>query len=99
MPAAHVDRRPDVLDWASEYGWTHDEAHYDDGQIVRDIFTKGELQVRAVWLSTPFSDAMWARGLLTRTSKAPLTLPKVTGTGTRATVEGVLKGTHPAVAG
>ncbi len=93
MPAPHVDRRPDALQWAEQHGWEHQSAAFDDGQIVRDVFTKGDLQLRAVWLTTPFSDAMWARGLLLRPKRPPLTVPRVTSAGPRASVEGILSGT------
>lgn len=98
MPAPHTDRRPDVIDWASNHGWSHDMATFDDGQIVRDSFKKEDLELRAVWLATPFSDAMWARGLLLRPRRQPLTVPRVTSSGPRASLEGILKGTHPGVA-
>lgn len=98
MPPAHTDRRPDVIAWGDAHGWKHEEATFDEGQIVRDVFTKGGVQLRCVWLSTPFSDAMWARGLLIRSKRLPLTVPRVTSSGPRASVEAILNGTHPAVA-
>lgn len=98
MPAPHTDRRPDVLDWAREYGWTHESATYDDGQIIRDLFSKNDLVLRAVWLHTPYSDAMWARGLLERPMRAPLTVPRVSKSSTRPSLETVLKGTQPGIA-
>lgn len=96
MPAPHTDRRPDVIEWGNTHGWEHAEAVFDDGQIVRDVFRKDGKELRAVWLSTPFSDAMWARGLLLRPHRAPLTVPRVTSSGPRASLEGILSGTHPA---
>lgn len=99
MPAAHTDRRPDVIDWAHAHGWDHHEAVFDDDQIVRDEFTRDGMQLRAVWLRTPFSEAMWARGLFNRPRQAPLTVPRVTSSGPRASLEGILKGTHSAVQG
>jgi hypothetical protein len=97
MPAPHTDRRPDVIKWAATHGWSHDEATFDEGQIVRDVFTKEGMELRAIWLSTPFSDAMWARGLLLRPKRPPLTVPRVTSSGARASLEALLNGTHPAV--
>lgn len=98
MPAAHVDRRPDALKWGKEHGWEHEDQAYDDGQIVRDVWSKGDLQLRAVWLKTPFSEAMWARGLLLHPKSLPVTVPRVSSTGPRPSVETVLKGTHPSLA-
>src|SRR3954462_6971277 len=97
MPAPHTDRRPDVLAWAQQHGWEHQAASLDDDQIVRDLFTKDGVQLRAVWLKTPFSEAMWARGLLLRPHKAPVTVPRVASAGPRASLEGILTGTHSSV--
>ena len=94
MPAAHTNRRPDALDWAKENGWAHDAATFDEGQIIRDTFTREGLTLRAVWLSTPFSDAMWARGLLL-TGQRAVTVPRVSGKGQRPTVDSVLHLQHP----
>src|SRR3954452_20848421 len=94
MPAAHTNRRPDALEWAKANGWTHESATFDGGQIIRDIFSRGALSLRAVWLSTPFSDAMWARGLVTTGQKA-VTVPRVSGATKRPTVESVLTLKHP----
>jgi hypothetical protein len=94
MPAAHTNRRPDALDWANSNGWSHESVTYDDGQIIRDMFTRDGLTLRAVWLSTPFSDAMWARGLLSLPGRA-VTVPRVSGGTRRPTLETVLNLTHP----
>lgn len=94
MPAEHTNRRPDALEWASTHNWARETETYDHGQIIRDTFTREGLVLRAVWLSTPFSTAMWARGLLT-TSEREVTVPRVTGHTKRPTVESVLKRSHP----
>ncbi len=94
MPAAHTDRRPDALNWAKENGWTHESNTFDDGQIIRDIFMRKNLTLRAVWLSTPFSDAMWARGLVATGGRA-VTIPRVSGSTNRPTLESVLTLQHP----
>jgi hypothetical protein len=95
MPAPHTDRRPDVLRWATEHRWVHDEATFDNGQIIRDEFRKNGMVVRAVWLHTPYSDAMWARGLLERPMRAPMTIPQVARSASRTSLEAVLSGTQP----
>lgn len=95
MPASHTDRRPDVLRWASEYNWSHDEARFDSGQIIRDEFRKDDMVLRAVWLHTPYSEAMWARGLLERPRHAPKTVPRVSRSANRPSLEAVLSGTQP----
>lgn len=94
MPAAHTNRRPDALDWAKEHAWSVESATFDDGQIIRDTFTRPGMTLRAVWLSTPFSDAMWARGLLSAHDKA-VTVPRVSGGKQRPTLQSVLTLTHP----
>jgi len=95
MPAPHTDRRPDVLQWASQYNWSHDEARFDNGQIIRDEFRKDDMVLRAVWLHTPYSEAMWARGLLERPMRAPLTVPRVSRSTSRPSLETVLSGIQP----
>ena len=94
LPAAHTNRRPDALEWAHEHNWDHSEATFDDGQIIRDTFQRSGLTLRAVWLSTPFSDAMWARGLLSTGDRA-VTVPRVSGSTHRPTLQSVLTLTHP----
>jgi hypothetical protein len=94
VPAPHTDRRPDVLQWASVYGWQHDQTIFDDGQIIRDIFRKDDMVVRAVWLRTPYSDAMWARGLFEKPLRAPMTIPRVARSASRPSLEAVLSGTQ-----
>jgi hypothetical protein len=95
MPAPHTDRRPDVLEWAEQHGWVNDSQVFDDGQIIRDLFSKNDMVVRAVWLHTPYSDAMWARGLLERPKRAPMTIPRVSRSTSRPSLEAVLTGTQP----
>lgn len=95
MPAPHTDRRPDVLEWAKTFGWEHTEETFDEDQIVRDLFEKDGMMLRAVWLRTPYSDAMWARGLLERPRRAALTVPRVARSASRASLEAVLSGTQP----
>jgi len=90
MPAPQIDRRPDALDWAKTYGWEHKQDIGFDGEVIRDVFTKGELELRCFWLTTPFSDAMWARGYLLK-KHAAVTVPRVTSAGARPSVETVLK--------
>ncbi|KOX33969.1 hypothetical protein ADK67_04785 [Saccharothrix sp. NRRL B-16348] len=68
---------------------------FDDGQITRDLFRKDGMVVRAVWLRTPYSDAMWARGLMERPTRAPMTIPRVARSTTHPSLEAVLCGTQP----
>jgi hypothetical protein len=92
MPAPHTDRRPDAKSWATEFGWKHTETIFE-GEVIRDVFTKGDRELRCVWLRTPFSDAMWARGYLLLPHDS-VTVPRVTSGGTRPSVETVLKLQH-----
>ena len=90
MPAPQTDRRPDAIQWAKDHGWTWQTKTFD-GEIVRDVFVKEDRELsRCFWLSTPFSEAMWARGYLLLPHDA-VTVPRVTSGGTRPSVETVLK--------
>ena len=93
MPAPQVDRRPDVLTWAKAHGWQHEKTKGFDGEVLRDVFTKGDMELRCFWLVTPFSEALWARAYLLRPYRA-VTVPRVTSSGTRPSVESVLKQEH-----
>jgi hypothetical protein len=56
VPAPH-NQRSNVIKVALLHGWQHDYETFDDGNIIRDLFTSDLGQVRAVWLRTPWSDA------------------------------------------
>ena len=92
VPAPQVDRRPDALAWAKEFGWTLTTTQFDK-EVVRDVFVKEGLELRCFWLKTPFSDALWARGYLLLPHHA-VTVPRVTSDLTRPSVETVLKLQH-----
>lgn len=95
MPAPQTDRRPDALDWAKENGWDHEQTIGFDGEVIRDVFTREAVELRCFWLSTPFSDALWSRGyLLHKAHFRSVTVPRVTSSGTRPSVEAVLKLQH-----
>ena len=51
------------------------------------------MELRCFWLVTPFSEALWARAYLLRPYRA-VTVPRVTSSGTRPSVESVLKQEH-----
>ena len=93
MPPPQTDRRPDALDWAGENDWKHEETTSFDGEVIRDVFKKDDMELRCFWLNTPFSDAMWARGYFRKPYQA-VTVPRVTSGGTRPSVETILKGQH-----
>jgi hypothetical protein len=54
-------QRLDVLGAANKAGWQHDTAVFDNGDIVRDLFTGDAGVIRCVWIRTPWSsDGRWA---------------------------------------
>ena len=93
MPAPQTDRRPDALEWAKGNGWKHDLKTGFESEVIRDVFTREGLELRCFWLSTPFSEALWARGYLLMPHRA-VTVPRVSSSGTRPSVEAVLKLQH-----
>lgn len=93
MPAPQTDRRPDVLEWAKGSGWKLDLTTGFEGEVIRDVFTREGMELRCFWLSTPFSEALWARGYLLMPHRA-VTVPRVTSLGPRPSVEAVLKLQH-----
>lgn len=97
MPAPQTDRRPDAIQWAKDHGWSWKTTTFDN-EVIRDVFTKEDRELRCFWLSTPFSDAMWARGYLLLPHDR-VTVPRVTSSGTRPSVETVLKLEHKATKG
>jgi hypothetical protein len=66
MPPPQADR-PDALDWAQENGWEHEETTSFDG----DVFKRDDMELLCFWLSTPFSDAVWAPRLLQKAVSKP----------------------------
>jgi hypothetical protein len=92
MPAPHTDRRPDAIDWSNQHGW-HWETTTFDNEVIRDVFKKQNRELRCFWLKTPFSDAMWARGYLLLPHDS-VTVPRVSSSGARPSVESVLKLQH-----
>lgn len=57
MPSAPHAQRSNVIGHALAHRWEHEMALYDDGNIVRDVFTRDIGIIRVVWLRTPWSDS------------------------------------------
>jgi hypothetical protein len=49
--------RDEILRIARSTGWTHAEAVFDGGTIVRDLLTSGIGEIRALWLVTEWTPA------------------------------------------
>jgi len=83
MPHAKHDQRLNVLKTARNAGWKTDSAVFDDGNIIRDIFTSELGSLRAVWLRTPWSlSGRWAGSIFSdRRTGQDRNVWKVTGTG------------------
>lgn len=92
MPAPQTDRRPDVIEWSKQHGWSWENAAWEN-EVIRDVFKKGEMELRCYWLHSPFSEALWARGYMLMPHRL-VTVPRVTSSASRPSVESVLKLQH-----
>ena len=57
MATAKHARRMDVLNKAHLHDWEVQSDVFDNGNILRDVFTSELGIVRVVWLRTPWSDS------------------------------------------
>jgi hypothetical protein len=82
VPNPKHNQRVNVLDAGRKGGWAHEPGHFDNNDLIRDLFTSDRGQVRVVWIRTPWSDSGRYAGAIfyDASQKQERNVWKVTGT-------------------